>query len=71
MAPCTAPDAPFDISFVADGFTPGGSVRVGIYVPSGTTQIVSDPLTADDQGHVAEVRLPTGHLRNLCQSFFI
>ena len=24
---CTAPDAPFDISFVADGFTPGGSVR--------------------------------------------
>ena len=50
---CTAPDAPFDISFVADGFTPGGSVRVGIYVPSGTTQIVSDPLTADDQGHVA------------------
>ena len=31
---CMAPDAPFDISFVADGFRAGGSVRVGLYLPS-------------------------------------
>jgi hypothetical protein len=49
---CMAPDAPFDISFVADGFSPGGSVQVGLYLPRSTTPVVSDPLTADADGHV-------------------
>ena len=34
---CVAPDAPFDMTFVADGFSPGGSVQVGLYLPSGVT----------------------------------
>jgi hypothetical protein len=49
---CTAPDAPFDITFVADGFAPGGGVYVGIIVPEGEEQIVSEPITADSAGRV-------------------
>ena len=49
---CAAADSPFDISYVADGFSPGGNIYVGIIVPDGTDQIVSDLLTADDQGHL-------------------
>ena len=49
---CVSPDSPFDMSFVADGFSPGGSIQVGLYLPTGVTPIVSDPLTADDRGHV-------------------
>ena len=47
---CTAPDEPFDITFVADGFLPDTTIRVGIIVaPDG---IVSDPQTTDGQGHL-------------------
>ncbi len=48
---CSAPDQPFDLTFTADNFGHGGTVQVGIYVPGGDN-IVSDPLTADDQGHL-------------------
>ena len=49
---CVAPDQPFDMSFVVDGFSPGGSIQVGLIVPEGYALIVSDPLTADDNGHL-------------------
>ena len=49
---CVAPDAPFDMVFVADGFSPGGLIQVGLYLPSGLPSIVSGRLTTDHQGHV-------------------
>ncbi len=47
---CGTPDAPFDLTFVVDGFLPDTTIRVGIIVaPDG---IVSDPQTTDGQGHL-------------------
>ena len=49
---CATPDAPFDVSFVADGFSPGSGVYLGIIVPEGEEQILSEPVVADSGGHV-------------------
>lgn len=51
---CTAPDAPFDLDFAADGFLPDTEIYVGVVLPDDSDQppIVSDALTTDGRGRL-------------------